>query len=455
MDTITALATASGLGGIGVIRISGSESLSILQQIFRTVHGAQRSVWRHRKLYLGYIVDPLTQERLDNVLAVFMRQPHTYTGDDTVEISHHGGQAVAAAILDLIRANGARLAEPGEFTKRAFLNGRMDLTQAEAVGELIHAKGEWARRLAFRQLEGGLKHQVYEVRRNLMEARVVLEAAVDFPEEDIPGLELQLVKECLHTAVAGLTHLITTSRESRALKTGFRVVLLGNPNVGKSSLMNRLLGEDRVIVDQLPGTTRDSIDAEVAWDGLTIRLVDTAGLREDGDRVEAEGIKRGLHLAQQAELLLVVIDSGVPLEPSFFSRFQLWHSIPTLVLLNKADLPAAVSEHEVPKGLDRIWISCKTGSGIQEVKQRIAVLLQPHRELATDELIVASPRHQEILENTLVDVTRAEQSLQDAVPPELVAADVTTAMANLGKITGETTPDDVLDVIFSRFCIGK
>ncbi|MBN2055930.1 tRNA uridine-5-carboxymethylaminomethyl(34) synthesis GTPase MnmE, partial [bacterium] len=300
-DTIAAPATPPGTGAIGLLRMSGPAALDILRAIFVTCRGRSRRRFLPRRQYLGWIIDPRSGERIDQVLAVHMRAPGTYTGDDTVELSHHGGSAVARDLLDLVTAMGARLAQPGEFTRRAFLNGRLDLAQAEAVAGLIQARSAWARRLAIRQLDGGLSTRIATLRDHLLETRMLLDAAVDFPEEDIPSLNQPRLLSIFNDAAGALADLLRISATGREMYEGLQVAIMGRPNVGKSSLLNRLSGTERAIVDAEPGTTRDLVEATLELAGLMVRVVDTAGLRSDVGPVEREGLRRGMECAARSD----------------------------------------------------------------------------------------------------------------------------------------------------------
>ncbi len=455
--TIAAIATPVGPGAIGVIKISGREAEAILRRIFRPKR--PRTQFQSHRLYYGHIIDPDRGEVIDEVLATLMRAPHTYTREDVVEIYAHSGYLVLTKILELVLKSGARLAEPGEFTKRAFLNGRLDLAQAEAVQELISARSEEGRRQALAQLSGGLSKRVQEVREALLSALAVVEVAVDFPEEDVEVLSSYALAERLQREVeVPIEALLRNYQEGRLYREGIAVVIVGRPNVGKSSLLNAILREERAIVTPVPGTTRDIIEELATIKGLPVRLIDTAGLRETEDLVEGIGVKRARERMAQADAVIFMVDGTAPPTPEDHALYEEVRTRPHLVVVNKIDIAPAESLAQWAKefpGEQKIFISAKEHQGLEELYQAIFQLVTGQKEVSPPE-IVPNLRQKLALEKALDAVKRARKALkQPEVFPELVAVDLREALNHLGEITGETTTEDLLDRIFSQFCLGK
>ncbi|RME94055.1 MAG: tRNA uridine-5-carboxymethylaminomethyl(34) synthesis GTPase MnmE, partial [Verrucomicrobia bacterium] len=391
----------------------------------------------------------------DEVLVAVFRKPHSYTGEDTVEISCHGGLLPARLILQALLAAGARHAEPGEFTRRAFLNGRLDLAQAEAVADLIHARTELALAAAQEQLAGALSRRVHAIRDELLQALAHLEAHIDFPEEDIDPDTTDRLLERLEAGRRGIEELLSTAREGRLLRQGIRAALVGRVNAGKSSLLNRLLGRDRAIVSELPGTTRDTIEETANIRGLPIVLVDTAGLRDAEHPVEAEGIQRTRRTLEAAELILHVVDASEPFSPEEEAWIQTAPGRPRLLVLNKADLPRRCQPPAIPGVRRTVEVSCLTGEGIEELKEAIQEVVWSGGVHAEAVEVAINARHQDALRRARESLEMAAGALTQGLSPELVAVDLRAALSALGEIVGEVTTDELLDSIFSRFCIGK
>jgi tRNA modification GTPase len=452
-DTIAAIATPGGEAGIGIVRLSGPEAEPIARRLFRPRR--PRTTWQSHHLYLGHILDS-QGEVLDEVLLTLMRAPHTYTREDVVEIHCHSGLAVLRAILGAVLAQGARLARPGEFTLRAFLSGRLDLAQAEAVLEVIKARSQASLRVAAAHLAGGLGQRLGEISVALLGVLVRLEAALDFPEE-ATELSPAAIQESLAGPRQDLEDLLATCRQGRLLREGVKVVLAGRPNVGKSSLLNRLLDMDRAIVTDIPGTTRDVIDETITLGGLLLCLSDTAGLRLARDLVEELGVARSRERLAQADLILYLIDASVPLPPEDAQILEELADRPVLIVLNKTDLPAQLHVEDIRRYSSHpvVAISALTGQGLEDLEQAVVNLVLAG-EVHTDREMVTQARHAELLGRAGEALGRGKALLDQAEPPwELVALEVKEALLAVGEITGEEVGDAVLDHIFSEFCIGK
>jgi len=451
-DTIVASATPPGEGGVGIVRLSGPRAEALLAAAFRGRTAPAAMASHH--LYHGRLCrsDGLP---VDEVLAVIMRAPHSYTGEDVAEVHCHGGSQLLRCILDLFLAAGARLANPGEFTQRAFLNGRLDLAQAEAVAALIGARSEQAARAALGQLEGRLSRQLYHFTAELRELLLLLEAHIDFPDDDLGALDHPAVARraaAIHTAMA---ELMQTFDAGRALREGVSVLILGRPNVGKSSLLNALLGEARAIVTEIPGTTRDTVEEHLVLGGLPLRLIDTAGVRDTSDPIEQEGVRRARDKASAADLVLLVVDGSQPLTAEDRMAIALAPPERTILVRNKSDLPSVEEEFSRQFPI-RIAVSVRQGTGLAELQTAIvAHFCGAGGSEAADGVVLTERRHRDALGGTLAALDRFRAAQTAGEPCECLALELREALAALGQITGETTPDAILEQIFSRFCIGK
>ena len=453
-DTLAAISTPMGEAGIGIVRLSGPLAFAIARRLFRPHR--PRPQWQSHRLYLGHIVDP-QGEIIDEVMVSLMRAPYTYTREDVVEINCHSGYGVLRRILDLALAAGARLARPGEFTLRAFLAGRLDLTQAEAVLEVIRARTETHLQVAAAHLQGGLGRRLTRVRQDLLDLLASVEAALDFPEEagELPpasiqaGLDLQL---------GSLEALADSYAAGRLLREGLLVVIAGRPNVGKSSLLNRLLDMERAIVTEIPGTTRDLVEESITLGGVMVRFSDTAGLRPPQDRVEELGIARTRERLQQADLVLYLVDASAPPAAEDNAALAELAGQPGLVVLNKIDLPPRLSADDL-SGLTT-WplttISAKTGQGIEALRREIVALTLGGGLKVAGE-VVTQARHHHHLRQCLTYLSQASELLTSYEQPpwELVALEIAAAIHALGEITGEEVGEAILDRIFGQFCLGK
>ncbi|MGA2662038.1 MAG: tRNA uridine-5-carboxymethylaminomethyl(34) synthesis GTPase MnmE [Verrucomicrobiota bacterium] len=453
-DTIGAIATPLGEGGLAVIRLSGREALAVADRCFAPKgHGALKlSAVPTHTLHFGHIVRD--GQTVDEVMVAVMRAPRTFTREDVVEITCHGGILPAKMVLDAVLANGARLAEPGEFTRRAFLNGRIDLAQAEAVADLIHSRTELALQAANQQLAGKLSHRINQLRDEMVKTLAHLEAHIDFPDEDIgPDTREQLLGR-LARGVAFMDQLLRTANEGQILRRGIRGAIIGPPNAGKSSLLNQLLGRDRAIVSPIPGTTRDTIEETANIRGLPVVFVDTAGLREARDELELEGIRRSRQTLGQAEFLLHVFDVSGPLTQADANYLAEFAAKKRIVVRNKIDLPCRL---QFPPGFAGpvADVCCLTGQGIEALKDAIKELAWSG-EIKTEMLeVMINSRHQDALNRARAATLRATDALASDRTLELVAMDLRIAVNAIGEIVGKTATEDLLDMIFSQFCIGK
>jgi tRNA modification GTPase len=455
-DTIAAIATPIGEGGLAVIRISGSQALAVADKSFVPAgkNSLKPSAASTHTIHFGKIVRD--EKVIDEVLLAVLRAPRTFTREDTVEISCHGGILPAKLVLDAVLQSGARLAEPGEFTKRAFLNGRIDLTQAEAVADLIHSRTELALAAANEQLAGKLSQRINQLRDDLMHTLAHVEAHIDFPDEDIAPDTKDKLLERLEAGVKFMDELLRTANEGQILRRGIRAAIVGRPNAGKSSLLNQLLGRDRAIVSHIPGTTRDTIEETANIRGLPVIFIDTAGLREARDEIEQEGIRRSRESLAQAEFILHVLDASEPLTKADTDYFAEFAGKKRILVRNKTDLPPKLEKSEIKHLKSGIVdVSCTTGQGIEGLKDTIKELAWSGEIKAEMLQVMINSRHQEALNRARTATRTTIDALLADVPLDLVAIDLHIAVNAVGEIVGKTTTEDLLDSIFSQFCIGK
>lgn len=454
-DTIAAIATPPGEGGIGIIRISGEKSKEILNRIFAA---ANPVAGENRKMTYGHVIDPADGKIIDEVLVVYMRAPKTYTTEDVVEINCHGGMVPLRKTLELVLKNGARMAEPGEFTKRAFLNGRLDLTQAEAVIDVIKAKTDKTFDVAMNQLEGLFSARIKKIREKLVDILVNITVNIDYPDEDIEEITYEKLETDLQDVEREVTLLLDSAQTGRIMQEGLSVAIIGKPNVGKSSLMNSLLGEGRAIVTAIPGTTRDTIEEHLSIRGIPIRLTDTAGIRETEDVIEQMGIEKSKESFNQADLIIFIVDSSRPLSPEDEEIMKLLDGRKSIVLFNKIDLNQVVSEEKITEMAGEskiIKTSMETQEGINEIQDEIVSMVYGGKVSQKDSVMVTNIRHKDILEKakrSLIDaaaMTRMKEAL------EFIEIDVNSTYEALGEIIGETVQDDIINQVFARFCLGK
>lgn len=456
-QTIAAVATPPGRGGIGIIRISGEHALNAAKRIFRASK-PDNPLDSHR-LYHGHVVDPETGCTIDEVLLAVMKKPHSYTREDVAEIHTHAGPVVLAATLELVLKSGVRLAEPGEFTKRAFLNGRIDLTQAEAVIDIINAKTDQSLQIAVAQIKGGLKDTIGSVRDTLIEVQAVLGAAIDFPDETQDVIETSNIYEKLAGTVANvLEGLIKHYRSGRFIRDGIKVLIAGRPNVGKSSLMNRFLKKDRAIVTSIPGTTRDFLEETIDFNGLPATIVDTAGLQKTDNPVESIGIEKTESQIEIADLILFLIEADRPLVSQDHWIYEQIGEKPLIVVMNKADLVTGDGYVTTPPAWKRqphIKTSALNGHGVEDLKKEIVQTVLGQKPLYSKNRIIPNLRHTLALERARVAVQKTVDAFASGISPELASIDIGEAIESIDEILGINAKSDVLAAVFDQFCIGK
>lgn len=455
-DTITAVATAYGEGGIGIIRISGEEALPILQEIFE-FHG-DTDTFTSRRMTYGKIIDKEKNQIIDEVLAVYMKGPKTYTAEDVVEINCHGSMVSLRKTLALVLRKGARLAEPGEFTKRAFLNGRLDLSQAEAVIDMIRAKTDKSFDVAVSQLEGRLSLKVEEIRQKLLDLLVDITVNIDYPDEDIEEMTYEKLEESIVETQDMIEKLLATSSTGKMIREGIKIAIVGKPNVGKSSLMNGLLKETRAIVTDIPGTTRDTIEEVLSIRNIPVYLVDTAGIRETSDKVEKMGIEKSKEAFNQADFILFLLDGSRPLEEEDLQIMEFLKERKSLVLINKRDLGEAISIEDISAKLPAsqvIEASLLKGQGITEIEDAVEDLVYGGEIVQKESMMVNNVRHIELLQQAVKSLTDALHMSERREALDFIEVDVKNAYERLGEIIGETVSDDIINEVFARFCLGK
>lgn len=455
-DTIAAAATAMGSAGIGIIRISGTDAFAVLEKVFRPKN--EKKVMSEQPGYTvhyGMAVDG--EQVLDEVLVMLMRGPHSYTAEDTAEIDCHGGRLVMQKILEAVLKNGARAAEPGEFTKRAFLNGRMDLSQAEAVMDLIQSKNEMALKSSLAQLKGNVRQEIEKLRAQLLYEMAFVEAALDDPEHiSLDGYSEELLEK-MRGIAAEVEKLLKSSESGRMLKEGIKTVILGKPNAGKSSLLNVLLGEERAIVTEIAGTTRDVLEEQLQLGEVSLQLLDTAGIRSTEDVVEQIGVERARKQAEDADLILYVADSSRVLDESDEEILKLLEGKKALVLLNKSDLAPVITPEIMREktGHPVLVISAKEGAGIQELEEKIRSLFFRGEVDFNDEVLITNLRQKQALMDTSKSLSMVIESIENGMPEDFFTIDLKDAYTALGFIIGEEIGDDLANEIFGKFCMGK
>ncbi|NKB80885.1 MAG: tRNA uridine-5-carboxymethylaminomethyl(34) synthesis GTPase MnmE [Nitrospirales bacterium] len=460
-DTICAVATPPGEGGIGIIRVSGKDAIALTSQVVKPRHGRPLDTLLTHTLHLSDVQAVVTAGsasppgNLDEALVVVMRGPHSFTGEDVVEIHTHGGPYVVQATCEALGQVGMRLAAPGEFTRRAFLNGRLDLTQAEAVLDTIRASTASSLKVAQSQLRGHLSQEVSRIRNELLRLLAHIEAGMDFVEEDMTFVETGEIQSTLSKAFEDLQQLVRTYAEGRILREGIRVAIIGRPNVGKSSLLNALLQVDRVIVSSIPGTTRDVVDEVVNIQGVSMRIVDTAGLRHTQDAIEQEGIKRTRDAITQAELILMVIDGSRGLCEEDRALLQEGTDQKRLCVINKCDLPLQVERSDVEVMGEGIRVSAQTGEGLDELRETMRKCVLRRDFEPGESIVVGRARHHAALVRAKDSVTNALDSVTNQLSGDVIALDIRSSLDSLGEMTGEVSSEEVLDHIFREFCIGK
>ena len=452
-DTISAISTAYGEGGIGIVRMSGSRSYEILSDIFDNIDKVE-----NRKLTYGHIRDPRDGRTVDEVLVAYMKAPHTYTGEDVVEINCHGSMVALRKILDVTLKEGASLAEKGEFTKRAFLNGKIDLSQAEAVIDLIKASSSSGYDVALSQLDGSFGKNISEIRQKLVDILVDITVNIDYPDEDIEEIVYENLRENIFKIKEDIDYLISTSDTGRILKDGIKIAIIGKPNVGKSSLMNRLLMENRAIVTDIPGTTRDVIQENMMIRNIPVILIDTAGIRETDDKIEKIGIEKSKETFNDADLILFLLNSGDAITDEDCNIMNRVATKNVLVLLNKSDMDRKIETDRIKEILgDKTFLdtSMETGQGVEELKDIVEKMVYKGNLKQDNSLIVTNARHLNLLRDASAFLEDSLKSIESNQPLEFIEIDVKNTYDDLGAILGEEVGDDILNEVFSRFCLGK
>ncbi|MCI5709294.1 tRNA uridine-5-carboxymethylaminomethyl(34) synthesis GTPase MnmE [Veillonella caviae] len=457
-DTIAAIATPPGIGGVGIIRVSGKDSFAIVNTLFKSAGTVPLGERPNRTIQYGTIVDPRSNKTIDEVLLLLMHGPHSYTAEDVVEIQCHGGIVPVRQILKLLVNQGVRMAEAGEFTKRAFMKGRIDLTQAEAIIDIIEAKTEDSLSLAVAQLDGTVSKFVSDVREQLIAMIAHLEVTIDYPEEDIEDVTSQEVREQLEPILTHMDELLATANTGRLIRDGIMTVIVGRPNAGKSSLMNALLRENRAIVTDIPGTTRDSIEEFMTIEGISLRLIDTAGIRDTDDTVEALGVERARQYIDKADIVLCVIDASTPLTDEERHILVSVSGLNTIVLLNKSDMGLAVSSESIASmgtftAIETI--SAKDGEGTAVLSKWVKELVYGGQVKQTNDAMISNVRHISLMEQAKGQIEQAITSIDAGMPVDFIATDLRSAWELLGDITGDSIRESMVDELFSRFCLGK
>jgi tRNA modification GTPase len=455
-DTIAAIATALGEGSIAVVRVSGPDAVETVAKVFKSKQDL-REAPTHTVQY-GWIVDPHHDHVLDEVLVTVMKGPRSFTAEDIVEISTHGGIVAVKSVLELVLRHGARLAEPGEFTKRAFLNGRIDLAQAEAVIDLIRSKSDRAFQVARKQAEGALSKQIVPMRQQLIELLAHVEVNIDYPEHDVEDVTSSVIRDNCSSVLKQVQELLIKSNEGKILREGVVTVIVGRPNAGKSSLLNALARENKAIVTDIPGTTRDIVEESVSLSGIPLRLLDTAGIRETSDKVEQIGVERSHGALNEADLILLVLNHHEPLHDDERKLLTELKDRSTLIVVNKVDLPGQLDIEEVEQDYSKdriVYLSAKEGSGIEHLEKAVAGLFFSGAVESGDITYVSNARHIALLYQTKQSLEDAISASYDSVPIDLIQIDIAASWESLGQILGDAAGDSLLDQIFSQFCLGK
>lgn len=456
IDTIAAIATAMTNSGIGIIRISGEEAFLVIDKIYRSKNSNKKlSKVESHTVHYGYIMDG--DELIDEVMVLVMKAPNTYTRENTIEIDCHGGTLVMQKILETAIKNGARPAEPGEFTKRAFLNGRIDLTQAESVMDIINSKNNFALKSSMSQLQGSLYKEIKELRKKIIYEIAFIESALDDPEHisiDSYGIKL---KDVIEDCKEKISYLLKTSDNGKILKEGINTVIVGKPNAGKSSLMNQLLKRERAIVTNIAGTTRDVLEEQMNLNGITLNIIDTAGIRDTNDLVEKIGVDKAKEYLLNSDLIIYVVDSSTKLDENDFQIMKMIEDKTAIILLNKSDLETATTENMIKSHLDKkiIKVSMKESQGVEELEETIKNLFFHGKLEFNDEIYITNTRHKAALINTLNSFNMVLNSIEMNMPEDFYSIDLMNAYEELGTILGESVGEDLVNEIFSKFCTGK
>ena len=456
MSTIVSISTAPGIGGIGIIRMSGENSFNILEKIFRPIKAQKLCDIKGYTMKYGHIIDG--DEVIDEVLVSYFKAPKSYTTEHMCEINSHGGNIIMKKILELCLKNGAEMAEPGEFTKRAFLNGRIDLTQAESVIDIINAKSDKEAQSSINQLEGELSKKIHEIKKEIIDYLTNIEVSIDYPEYDTPEVQENELMKMLESVYGQLEKLENSFDNGKLVKDGIKTVIIGKPNAGKSSLLNAILKENRAIVTDIAGTTRDTIEEYVNIKGITLKLIDTAGIRESGDQVEMIGVKKSLNELKNADLVIAIFDSSKDLDDEDFEILKLIKDKKSIILLNKIDLKQIINKtdkriKEISNNI--IEMSIVNDSGIEELYDKIAELFNFNEINVGNEILITNIRHKNIISKAKNNANKAQEAMNEGMPIDIVTIYIKEILENLSEITGEVVSEDVINEIFSKFCLGK
>lgn len=456
MSTIASISTAPGIGGIGIIRMSGENTFKIIEKIFKPKTQQCIEEIRGYTIKYGNIVE--NGKIIDEVLVSYFKAPKSYTTEDMCEINSHGGNLIVKKILEICLKNGAELAEPGEFTKRAFLNGRIDLAQAESVIDIINAKSSQEAKSGMKQLEGFLSKKIKEIKQEILDVLVNIEVTIDYPEYDTPEVQEDEMKNMLESVKNKLDKLEKSFDNGKIIKDGIKTAIIGKPNAGKSSLLNAILKEDRAIVTDIAGTTRDTIEEYVTVNGIPLKLVDTAGIREASDEVEKIGVEKSIKQAEEADLIIAIFDSSKDLSEEDLEILRLIKNKKVIILLNKSDLNSCVSENdprlnEVSKNI--LKISALNKTGIEELYEKIALMFKLNEINLDNDILITNIRHKNIISKALENVKKANEALNINMPIDIITIYIKDILEDLGEITGEVVTEDVINEIFSKFCLGK
>lgn len=456
MSTIVSISTAPGIGGIGIIRMSGENSFNILEKIFRPIKAQKLCDIKGYTMKYGHIIDG--DEVIDEVLVSYFKAPKSYTTENMCEINSHGGNIIMKKILELCLKNGAEMAEPGEFTKRAFLNGRIDLTQAESVIDIINAKSDKEAQSSINQLEGELSKKIHEIKKEIIDYLTNIEVSIDYPEYDTPEVQENELMKMLESVYGQLEKLENSFDNGKLVKDGIKTVIIGKPNAGKSSLLNAILKENRAIVTDIAGTTRDTIEEYVNIKGITLKLIDTAGIRESGDQVEMIGVKKSLNELKNADLVIAIFDSSKDLDDEDFEILKLIKDKKSIILLNKIDLKQIINKtdkriKEISNNI--IEMSIVNDSGIEELYDKIAELFNFNEINVGNEILITNIRHKNIISKAKNNANKAQEAMNEGMPIDIVTIYIKEILENLSEITGEVVSEDVINEIFSKFCLGK
>lgn len=456
-DTIAAISTPVGEGGISIIRISGEDAIDVAKKVF---HGKDLAKVASHTINYGHVIDPQTNSEIDEVMVSVMRAPKTYTREDIIEINCHGGLVATNKILQLVLSHGARLAEPGEYTKRAFLNGRIDLSQAEAVMDLIRAKTDKSMKVALNQLDGNLSRLIKHLRQDILEVLAQVEVNIDYPEyDDVETMTTKLLQEKATEVKQRIEEVLKTAQQGKVLRDGIATAIIGRPNVGKSSLLNRLLNEDKAIVTNIAGTTRDVIEEYVNVNGVPLKLIDTAGIRETDDQIEKIGVERSRQALETADLVLLLLDSSQPLTDEDLALIEATKDMPRIVILNKTDLPNQLNVDVLHEYVDQnqlIETSIVNNAGMDQLSTRINHLFfNKGIESNQNSVMVTNARHIGLLNQAKDALNDVLAGIKANMPVDLVQIDMTRCWDLLGEITGDSYQDELLDQLFSQFCLGK